>query len=326
MSVSNIPPIFFINLKQDQTRRRMMEAQLDKIASPYYRIDGVDGRDLSEQSLKEIYSPEKANQYLGRDLFLGEVGCYLSHLKAMKAIVDSNAEYGLILEDDVEISDDLLPILGAIKALPFTWQTVQIGHGDVYCIVIWRERMLLPRGYEIGLSSHSMYGTQGYLITRELCNLFLEKAYPIFCTIDLHLFNICASFSFSHGLIGKQLVKHRSEIPSSIEQRKQETSASSTCVQPIQNKPKSFRASIKERKKRLFKKLFQPSLHGIYLFLFKYGFISKNKLKLKLVPNSFTPIATLKPRNVIGLYFYLMWYSPLVALIKKVFRRQRKHL
>ena len=45
-----------------------MEEQLDKIASPYYRIDGVVGRDLSAQNLKEVYSPEKANQYLGRGL------------------------------------------------------------------------------------------------------------------------------------------------------------------------------------------------------------------------------------------------------------------
>ena len=237
----------------------------------------------------------------------------------MKAIVDSNAEYGLILEDDVEISDDLLPVLGAMKALPFTWQIIQLGSSGMFSIILWRDKMPLPRGYEIGVPSPTIYGTQGYLITRELCNIFLEKPYPIFCPIDTHFFDIFFSFSFFHGLIGKQLVKHRLEIPSTIEQGRQEVYA------PSQNKTKSFRTLVKERKERLFKKLFQPFLHGIYFFLFKYGFIPKNKLK-PLWSKSFMSASRIKSKKVIGFYFYLMWYSPLVVLIKKVFRTQRKHL
>jgi glycosyl transferase family 25 len=44
----------------------------------------------------------------------GEVGCYLSHLKAMEEFLRTDAPWCLILEDDVEVSPECVEVLAAL--------------------------------------------------------------------------------------------------------------------------------------------------------------------------------------------------------------------
>ena len=42
----------------------------------------------------------------GRTILDAEIGCYLSHLKALQAVVDQQLEYAIICEDDIEFNND----------------------------------------------------------------------------------------------------------------------------------------------------------------------------------------------------------------------------
>ncbi len=70
----------------------------------FTRIAAVHGRNLTSDQMA-AYDRSAAIRNFGRELHPGEVGCALSHLKALREFVHSGSDYALIFEDDVILSD-----------------------------------------------------------------------------------------------------------------------------------------------------------------------------------------------------------------------------
>ena len=210
------PPLFVINLAAYQQRRQFMCTQLNRLSLPYTIIDAVGEQDISAQELPKIYSRDQAQLYVGRDLSLAEIGCYLSHLKAMQAIIDSGAAYGVVIEDDAKIQPEFVEVVMGIKAIPPVWKIIQIGDSISYNFRN-KKSYELPQGYRMGALLPESWRTTGYVIHRNFCQYVLHNAYPIFCPIDTRLFSIFLSFSFFHSLQGKFLVYHDETLESTIQ-------------------------------------------------------------------------------------------------------------
>jgi len=77
---------------------------LEACPVPAQVIEAIDGRGLTAEEIDAVYSRKclHAPRY-PFELGAGEIGCFLSHRKAWRAIVDKGLEAGLIIEDDVEI-------------------------------------------------------------------------------------------------------------------------------------------------------------------------------------------------------------------------------
>ncbi len=90
----NFPHILWINLKRDQHRKHYMETQFAKFnVLNHTRIEGIPGTEFSRWC--EVFPPK--NQ-----VKIKELGCFLSHLKALKYYVQ-HPELGsdlIIAEDD----------------------------------------------------------------------------------------------------------------------------------------------------------------------------------------------------------------------------------
>ena len=97
---------YVINLEESEERLKSADAQLKKADIPYERVAAVDGRKIDLKTFGR-YDEKRCLNYLGRAMQAGEVGCYLSHLKAAQQFLDSGADYGVIFEDDLLISADV---------------------------------------------------------------------------------------------------------------------------------------------------------------------------------------------------------------------------
>lgn len=104
-------PIFVINLTGSAGRLDSAQQQLNAAGLKSERIEAVDGRGRSAADFSS-YDSKSAINFFGRDMTSGEVGCYLSHVKAAQSVMDSGAEYGLVFEDD-------------FRAFPHTWPVMQ---------------------------------------------------------------------------------------------------------------------------------------------------------------------------------------------------------
>jgi glycosyl transferase, family 25 len=106
---------FLINLDRSPERLAQMTERCDAAGIVFARVNAVDGRCLSD-SERQQYDRDGGIAWYGLPMIDNEVACYLSHLKALRAFLDTGAAYGLILEDDTEPDDRSQRILLAIIA------------------------------------------------------------------------------------------------------------------------------------------------------------------------------------------------------------------
>ena len=130
--LKGLPSIYWLNLDADEDRRFYMEEQFKywEIEN-HTRIVGYDARedDVSENLKGRI--PDNVNQ--------AELGCCMSHLKAIKHFYEeTDDEYCMILEDDVDFSTVKCWNFSwheFIGLLPYDWDCIQlttITTGDIH--------------------------------------------------------------------------------------------------------------------------------------------------------------------------------------------------
>jgi hypothetical protein len=83
-------------------RSRNLLAKLADQKIPYQFTEGVVPA-LSEFDSGNLHSRYLSRLICQRELKLGEVGCALAHINAARNFLKSNAEYGIVFEDDAEI-------------------------------------------------------------------------------------------------------------------------------------------------------------------------------------------------------------------------------
>lgn len=113
-------PIIVISLERATERReRLKEMGLEP-----YLMNAIDGKDLPEESLNyKIQYGWREGEFLKP----GEVGCTMSHIKALEKARDNKWPYVIILEDDIELAEDWerrIKILFSI--IPGDWEHVYL--------------------------------------------------------------------------------------------------------------------------------------------------------------------------------------------------------
>lgn len=176
------PPIFVISLPGSKDRQDAIAAQLNQRGLSFSWIDGVDGRRLDENALREVYSAERAKREGGRLLSKGEVGCALSHLRIYQTMLDLNHELALVLEDDAALSKDFE------KELALICSTVDWNDNEIVLlshIQKYTEWGSLPVSKKSRLVSPlTAYNGNGYLITQRGATKLLAELRPVYQPAD----------------------------------------------------------------------------------------------------------------------------------------------
>ena len=123
-----MPPVFVINLDKSPERMATIAKRLDELYIPFERISGVYGAELSQEEIAKYYCAKLNKKNYRRPLGLGEIGCYISHIKAWQTIVDRQLHCALILEDDIVIEDGLAELASKLGKSSDTFDTVSYTH------------------------------------------------------------------------------------------------------------------------------------------------------------------------------------------------------
>lgn len=103
---------FLLNLDKDTDRLAAADQQLKALGVQYERVSAVYGKNLTQEQLKEYFSPFRARLYKGAKSSMGIIGCTLSHLFVYKRMIEKNIPVALIMEDDLRLSPGFT---GALK-------------------------------------------------------------------------------------------------------------------------------------------------------------------------------------------------------------------
>jgi GR25 family glycosyltransferase involved in LPS biosynthesis len=113
---------FIIHLARAELRKPQVERLAATLPLPVNILDAVDGMALAEDEANAVYRRHIHRPHYPFALRKAEIGCFLSHRKAWRAIVDGGLDAGLIVEDDVEPDEELFA-----PALALAMKTIRPG-------------------------------------------------------------------------------------------------------------------------------------------------------------------------------------------------------
>lgn len=176
---------YLINLDDSKERLQQATEQLHDANIFFERVSAFDGRGINPNSIKE-YDEKASLAYMGRVLKGGELGCHFSHLDCVKQFLTSDADYALVLEDDmtapVTLIEDIRAVLTYLTTQPIAWYLINIGAN---------KNKISTRLQQF--SSHTLFRahyfpmtTTGIIWSRQGAQAFYEhtQSHTVFCPID----------------------------------------------------------------------------------------------------------------------------------------------
>jgi glycosyl transferase family 25 len=169
------PQAFLINLDRSSDRLVEMEKRLAKAAISWQRVPGVDGKALELDSCVDL-DERGYEKWHGKSLNINEAGCYLSHLKAIRTFLASDAKYGLILEDDADFPPEFNALLTQLMGASDRWDIVKLSafHSGTPIRVA---KLNPPYDLAVALSRHM--NANCVLMNRKAAQILVNKLSPM---------------------------------------------------------------------------------------------------------------------------------------------------
>jgi glycosyl transferase family 25 len=159
----SLPPVFVINLDKSTERMAKISKRLDELEVPFERITAVYGAELTPEELQINYDPKLNAKTYRRELPCGEIGCYMSHIKAWKMIIERKLQCAIVLEDDITIENEFKVFAERLAS--------STGDFDIVKFFCSKKNLNIVSSFPIG-PSHQLCrfrkvpsGNQGQLIT-----------------------------------------------------------------------------------------------------------------------------------------------------------------
>lgn len=173
---------YVINLDRSIERFDYIKNNVTALGFPMERVSGVDGLKLSKDEIQSKVDLDAYKFFMGKDLKVGTIGCYLSHVKTWESFLNSEYEFALIVEDDVSFNPKKLrTVIDYLTNHQELWDIVsfEIRHRGSPLAVrkIMEDQILAVYLAEIT-------DTGAYLINRRMAKKLLEKAFPIKMPVD----------------------------------------------------------------------------------------------------------------------------------------------
>lgn len=173
---------YIINLEKSTDRMAHMRQEMTTLGLPYTRIEAVYGPALPEPI--QEFDEQRFNRLTGKHKNPREIGCYLSHINALKAFLASDNSHALILEDDVHFPDTLCNLLDRAIEHNKHWDLLRLSssrQGEFIKIA------QLDTHHQLAYNLKVLKNTGAYLITRTGAKSCLRKLLPMCLPYDVAL-------------------------------------------------------------------------------------------------------------------------------------------
>lgn len=211
-------PCWIISLDPSGSMPVALADELKAQGVDFRFIPAVDGRQGVPPLLgAERLDIRKALIRHGRVLRNAELGCYLSHYRALQKAWDEGLERICLMEDDVGLEADFARVLASIEHLPEEVEMVRL-----MGLRIRPRKILMPLpeagSHQLTRPERGLCGTQGYVVNRAGMRKILDAACNIYEPIDKFYDHFWEYGLRQYGVEPHVIYEH--EHPSSIQQKK----------------------------------------------------------------------------------------------------------
>jgi glycosyl transferase, family 25 len=173
------PLIYVINLDRDTERMASIHANLARLGLSYERLPAVVGKDVPDWE-KLVDLPAYAWRNRLDVPRAGEVGCTLSHLKAMETFLKTDAPWCVILEDDVEVLPACAEVLRSL-AEKDDWDLVKLFNFHSGMPV---KKRALGSAHHLVAHLTRTTSSAAYVVNRRAAETLLKSMRPISEQVD----------------------------------------------------------------------------------------------------------------------------------------------
>ncbi len=174
-----VPLIYVINLDRDTERMASIRANLDRMGLKFERLSAIMGKGVPDWE-KLVDLPTYAWRNRLDMPRAGEVGCTLSHLKAMEEFLRTDAPWCVILEDDAEVLPACADVLRSLSEKD-DWDLVKLFNNHSGMPVKKRE---LAGGHHLVLHLTRTTSSAAYVVNRRTAETLLKSMRPITEQVD----------------------------------------------------------------------------------------------------------------------------------------------
>lgn len=201
-----------INLDRAPDRLARLGAALDALGLPWSRLPAVEGRLLSTAEQTRLLDRRAFERQHGMTPIAGELGCYVSHVRALEAFLASHHSHALILEDDVRPAPDLPAVLQALLACAGRWDMVKLSaiHSGTPQAV-----QDLAATYRLGVMLSRCTAASAYVLNRAAAQRYVERLLPMGLPYD-HAFDRGWVYGLKVRRVFPQVCVHDDQVASTI--------------------------------------------------------------------------------------------------------------
>lgn len=204
--------VFLINLDKSTERRALCEAELNKYGIEFERVAGVYGKDLSADEVARIYDAKRNAKSYKKVLGLGELGCYLSHIKCWQKIVDEKLDYAVILEDDFKLDSSFEHFQTVLSQLQ-NWDYMRIAYSSRNVPIV--DRQAINDEYDLVYYKKVPINTLAQVVSFNGAKKLLQHSKTIFRPVDVDMKHQWEKDIYVIG-IDPPLIKDRYDFESEI--------------------------------------------------------------------------------------------------------------
>lgn len=175
---------YLINLDGSNDRLENATRQLKQQNFQFERFSAYDGRGKPLSNFDQ-YDDVAANKIMGRSLINSELGCYLSHIGCVQKFLETDADYLVVLEDDMELVDDFSVVIKEIVSYldhhtELDWYVINIGA---------KKRKLFQhitslKNYDLVKAYYFPIRTIGLIWSRKGAEAFLQEGRRMYAPVD----------------------------------------------------------------------------------------------------------------------------------------------
>lgn len=200
-----------INLDRAPDRLARITAQLQRLDLPFHRMAAVDARLMTAEQRALLDEPAYRRKH-GMLPVWGELGCYLSHVQVMRDFIASEADFALVLEDDVLLHNSLPAVLQGLARHRQRWDMCKLSavHSGTP-----QAFLQLAAGHQLAVMLSRCTGSSAYAINRTAAQAYLLQLLPMSLPYD-HVFDQGWRLGLKVRLVTPTPCGHDEQIASTI--------------------------------------------------------------------------------------------------------------
>jgi glycosyl transferase family 25 len=218
--------VILINLARATDRRDIMRAQFDAQHLPFEVLEATDGRTITdiERNLVDHDQRKRITPYPLTD---NEIGCWLSHRRAIASVAEGTEPMAVILEDDTAITPEFATTLAQIEQVGTPFDFIFLHRGFKRNEVFASCRPL-GNSNSMGRVGPMSMGCHAYVVSREGAQKFMARPKRFAHAVDKEIHRYWASGLDIYGLlipVAKHADKGKSYIDETRNHDKPQTRA-----------------------------------------------------------------------------------------------------